>query len=209
MRRSQRASGFTLIEIIATLVIVSVLATFAYIYFGKGFLESVTPVTRLKQTAALHRVMENITADYNVFPKWRSGQSYAAGASVIPSNPNRRYYTCTTAGTSGTTEPDWWSSGPAFTEPTGVKWTDSGSLKTLLPLPTLQTRIGAEGSVQSANEYGKNSDGTYTTYTVVKNRFVRFVNDVEQDDTSGSNNILKVTLQNENGETLTSLFLSD
>jgi hypothetical protein len=43
----------------------------------------------------------------------------------------------------------------------------------------------------------------------VKNRFVRFVNDVEQDDTSGSNYILKVTLQNENGETLTSLFLSD
>ena len=52
MRRSQRASGFTLIEIIATLVIVSVLATFAYVYFGKGFLESITPLTRLKQTAA-------------------------------------------------------------------------------------------------------------------------------------------------------------
>ena len=54
----------------------------------------------------------------------------------------------------------------------------------------------------------KNSDGTYTTYTVVVNRFVRFdTNDKEQDDPSG--NILKVTLQNENGETLTSLFLSD
>ena len=209
MRPTRPASGFTLIEVIATLVIVSVLGTVAYVYFGKGFLESVTPVTRLKQTAALHRIMENITADYNVYPKWRSGEFYAVGANVIPTNSNRHYYTCTSAGTSGTTEPDWWSSGPAFTEPTGVKWTDSGSLKTLLPLPTLQTRIGAEGSVQSANEYGKNSDGTYTTYTVVKNRFVRFVNDVEQDDTSGSNNILKVTLQNENGETLTSLFLSD
>ena len=66
-----------------------------------------------------------------------------------------------------------------------------------------------EGSSQSTNDYGKNSDGTYTKYTVVKNRFVRLVNDVEQDDTGGSNNILKVTLQNENGETLTSLFLSD
>ena len=209
MRPNQRASGFTLIEVIATLVIVSVLGTVAYVYFGKSFLESVTPVTRLKQTAALNRIMENITADYNIYPKWRSGESYAVGARVIPSNPNRRYYTCTTAGTSGTTEPDWWGSGPDFTEPTGVKWTDSGSLKTLLPLPTLRTRIGVEGSSQPANDYGKNSDGTYTKYTVVKNRFVRLVNDVEQDDTGGSNNILKVTLQNENGETLTSLFLSD
>ena len=208
MRPNQRASGFTLIEVIATLVIVSALGTVAYVYFGKSFLESVTPVTRLKQTAALNRIMENITADYNIYPKWRSGESYAVGARVIPSNPNRRYYTCTTAGTSGTTEPDWWGSGPDFTEPTGVKWTDSGSLKTLLPLPTLRTRIGVEGSVQSANEYGKNSDGTYTTYTVVVNRFVRFdTNDKEQDDPNG--NILKLTLQNENGETLTSLFLSD
>ena len=208
MRPNQRASGFTLIEVIATLVIVSVLGTVAYVYFGKSFLESVTPVTRLKQTAALNRIMENITADYNIYPKWRSGESYAVGARVIPSNPNRRYYTCTTAGTSGTTEPDWWGSGPDFTEPTGVKWTDSGSLKTLLPLPTLRTRIGVEGSVQSANEYGKNSDGTYTTYTVVVNRFVRFdTNDKEQDDPSG--NMLKVTLRNENGETLTALFFSD
>ena len=208
MRPSQRASGFTLIEVIATLVIVSALGTVAYVYFGKSFLESVTPVTRLKQTAALNRIMENITADYNIYPKWRSGESYAVGARVIPSNPNRRYYTCTTAGTSGTTEPDWWGSGPDFTEPTGVKWTDSGSLKTLLPLPTLRTRIGVEGSVQSANEYGKNSDGTYTTYTVVVNRFVRFdTNDKEQDDPSG--NMLKVTLRNENGETLTALFFSD
>ena len=208
MRPMHTKLGFTLIEVIATLVIIAVLGTVAYVYFGKGFLESVTPVTRLKQTTALHRIMENITADYNVYRKWRSGESYAAGASVIPFNPNRRYYTCTTAGTSGTTEPDWWGSGPDFTEPTGVKWTDSGSLKTLLPLPTLRTRIGVEGSVQSANEYGKNSDGTYTTYTVVVNRFVRFdTNDKEQDDPSG--NMLKVTLRNENGETLTALFFSD
>jgi len=215
MRPNQRASGFTLIEVIATLVIVSVLGTMAYVYFGKGFLESVTPVTRLKHTAALHRVMENITADYNVFPKWRSGQSYAAGASVIPSNPNRRYYTCTTAGTSGTTEPDWWNSTSTSYTDGSVQWTDSGSLKVLLPLPTLKSRIGVEGSSQPANDYGKNSDGTYTTYTVVKNGFVQFVNEdssllrFKEDVASENNNILKVTLQNENGETLTSLFLSD
>ncbi len=55
-----------------------------------------------------------------------------------------------------------------------------------------------------------NSDGTYTKYTVVKNRFVRFVNGVDQDGAMRKLTIfLKVTLRNENGETLMSLFLSD
>jgi hypothetical protein len=36
------------------------------------------------------------------------------------------------------------------------------------------------------------------------------VNDIDQDsDASGANNILKVTLKNENGETQTALFVSD
>jgi len=36
------------------------------------------------------------------------------------------------------------------------------------------------------------------------------VNDVDQDsDTSGANKILKVTLRNDSGETLTALFFSD
>ena len=213
MRPGRQSCGFTLIEVIATLVIVAVLGTVAYVYFGKGFLESVSPVTRLKHTAALHRVMENIRADYNVYPKWRSGESYAAGARVIPSNPNRRYYTCTTAGTSGASEPVWWSGGPAYTESTGVKWIDSGSLRTLAirPLTVLQTGIGAEGSDQTTNPYGLNPDGaTYTKYTVVRNRFTEFVNGVDQDgDASGLKSILKVTLRNENGEELTAFFVSD
>ena len=73
----------------------------------------------------------------------------------------------------------------------------------------LQQRIGAEGSVQSANEYGKNADGTYTTYTVVTNRFIKLDGGSESDDTAGNNNILKVTLKNDQGETLTAIFYSD
>ena len=216
MRPNQRASGFTLIEVIATLVIVSVLGTMAYVYFGKGFLESVTPVTRLKHTAALHRVMENITADYNVFPKWRSGTNYAKDAPVIPTYFNGHYYKASGGTSSATNEPEWPTTSAGTVVDGTITWTESGRLRDLVPLysstnpKNLKQRIGDEGSVQSTtNDYCKNSDGTHTTYTVVKNRFVRFVNDVEQDDTSGSNYILKVTLQNENGETLTSLFLSD
>jgi prepilin-type N-terminal cleavage/methylation domain-containing protein len=209
--------GFTLIEIIATLVIVAVLGTLVYTYFGKALTESVAPVTQLKQSGALHRVMQNIIADYNVYPKWRRGEAYALNSIVVPSNPNRRYYTCTTGGTSSSTEPDWLNSGPTYTEATGVKWTDSGSLKThpryltanITPLAYIKSKIGAENSEETANEYGKNSDGTYTSYTVVRNRFVQFVNNVEADDAGGANNILKVSLKSATGETLTALFVSD
>jgi len=215
MRPNQRASGFTLIEVIATLVIVSVLGTVAYVYFGKSFLESVTPVTRLKHTAALHRVMENITADYNVFPKWRSGTNYAKDAPVIPTYFNGHYYKASGGTSSATNEPEWPTTSAGTVVDGTITWTESGRLRDLVPLysstnpKNLKQRIGDEGSVQSTtNDYCKNSDGTYTTYTVMVNRFVRFDNnDKEQDDPNG--NILKVTLQNENGETLTSLFLSD
>ncbi len=168
LKSDRHARGFTLIEIIVTLTITAVLATMIFTYFGKAFTESVTSITRLKSSAALQRVMENITADYNVYPKWRSGTNYAAGALVIPLNFNGLYYRCDTAGISGTSEPIWPLGNTPYTETTGtgVQWTKSGRLRTLLPLDTLKTRIDAD---PSTNPYGKNLDGTYTTYTVVKN----------------------------------------
>jgi prepilin-type N-terminal cleavage/methylation domain-containing protein len=216
-KSDRHARGFTLIEIIVTLTITAVLATMIFTYFGKAFTESVTPLTRLKSSAALQRVMENITADANVYPKWRSGATYTSASYVIPTNFNGFYYQCTVAGTSGTSEPTWPLGNAPYTETTGtgVQWTKSGRLRTLLPLLTLQTRIGGagggEGSDQTTKDYGKNPDGiTYTKYNVVRNRFTRFVNDIDQDsDASGANNILKVTLKNENGETQTALFVSD
>ena len=97
--------GFTLIEVIVTIVIVAVLGSMIYVYLGKGFMESVTPVNRLKQSTALHRIMQNITADYNVHPQWRGSTIYAAENYVIPRNFNGYYYKCETGGTSATDEP--------------------------------------------------------------------------------------------------------
>ena len=172
-RLSGYVQGFTLLEIIITLTVTAVLSTMIFTYFGKAFTESVTPITRLKSSAALQRVMENITADYNVYPKWRSGAAYTVNALVIPTNFNGHYYKCTNAGSgvSGATEPNWPQNPGTQTVPesTGMIWTESGSLRTLVPLSTLLTRIGAEGSDQLTNEYGKNPDGiTYTKYTVVE-----------------------------------------
>jgi prepilin-type N-terminal cleavage/methylation domain-containing protein len=212
LKSDSHARGFTLIEIIVTLTITAVLATMIFTYFGKAFTESVIPITRLKSSAALQRVMENITADYNVHPKWRSGATYTSASYVIPTNFNGYYYQCTIAGTSGTSEPTWPLGNTPYTETTGtgVQWTKSGRLRALLALATLRTNIGAEGSDQLTNAYGKNPDGTtYTKYNVVKNGFVQFVSDAEVNDTSGANNILKVTLKSDTGETLTALFLSN
>ncbi|RPH48437.1 MAG: prepilin-type N-terminal cleavage/methylation domain-containing protein [Desulfobacteraceae bacterium] len=192
--------GFTLIEIVVTITIAAVLSTMIFTYFGKVFTESVTPITRLKSSEALQRVMENITADYNVYPKWRKVTAYTSAGYVIPTNFNGHYYRSSGI-TSGTTEPIWpVNNGGTVTDNT-VTWTESGRLRTLLPLSTLQTRIGAEDSDQD-NAYGK--------YHVVRNRFTQFVGSIDQDiDTSGANTILKVTLRNESGETLTVLFVSD
>jgi prepilin-type N-terminal cleavage/methylation domain-containing protein len=201
--------AFTLIEIIITLTVIAVLATMIYTYFGEAFLQSVTPITRLNSSAALQRVMENIRADYNVHPKWRSGATYAGNALVIPTNFNGHYYK-SSGGTSGTTEPTWPLNSAGTVTDNGITWTESGSPWTSTFLTTLSGKIGAEDSDQTANNYGKNPDGTtYMKYNVVRNRFTQFVNDIDQDsDASGANKILKVTLKNDNGETLTALFFS-
>jgi prepilin-type N-terminal cleavage/methylation domain-containing protein len=210
LKTGHNTPGFTLIEIIITLTVTAVLATMIFTYFGKSFSESVTPITHLRTSAALQRVMENIRADYNVYPKWRSGAVYTTSNYVIPTNFNGHYYKCTTAGTSGATEPNWPLNSAGTVTVDGVTWTESGSPWTSAFLTTLKGNIGAEGSDQTANNYGKNPDGTtYTKYNVVRNRFTQFVNDIDQDsDASGANKILKVTLKNDNGETLTALFFS-
>jgi len=192
------ARGFTLIEIVITITLIAILSTMIFTFFGKSVTESVTPITRLKSSEALLTVMENITADYNVYPRWRSGAAYAVNTFVIPTNFNGYYYK-SSDGMSGNTEPDW--SATPIPLDNNITWTESGRIRTLVSLLTLQTRIGAEGSDQ---------DNAYGEYHVVKNRFTRFVDNIDQDsDTTGKNTILKVTLRNESGETMTALFVSD
>lgn len=64
MRRYLNQTGFTLIEIIITLVISGILGAVLYSYFGRTFTSSSNPVVRLKKTFSLQQIVENITADY-------------------------------------------------------------------------------------------------------------------------------------------------
>lgn len=65
-------NGFTLIEIIATILVVGILGTLLFQYFGEGFVNSSKPIERLKQTLELQQVIENINEDYERSPKTES-----------------------------------------------------------------------------------------------------------------------------------------
>ncbi len=116
--------GFTLIEVIAALVIGAITAAMVYSYFNTSLSGSVEPIQRLQQANNLQLVMENIIADYNrlnevnIRYKWRSANPYHLNAVVLPSSGidnnasavsnNGRYYKCTTAGTSYSLgQPSW------------------------------------------------------------------------------------------------------
>ena len=204
------SSGFTLIEIIITLTVTAVLATMIYMYFGKAFSESVTPITRLQKFSCLAKGHGEHPGDYNVI---RNGEAMRLIRPALCDSYElqRTFVQMHHSGNSGSNEPTNWPLNNAGTvTDNGVTWTESGSPWTSTFLTTLKGNIGTESSDQTANNYGKNPDGiTYTKYNVVRNRFTQFVNDIDQDsDASGANKILKVTLKNDNGETLTALFFS-
>ena len=107
--KNNQKSGFTLIEVIITLVIVAVVAAMMTAYFGTGITQSSIPIFRLKGAAKLNDVLEKITAFYSQYPQWQKSTSYAANAVIIPTTPKRTglRYTTSGGGTSGTVEPDW------------------------------------------------------------------------------------------------------
>jgi len=183
-------SGFTLIEIIITVVIVAILGAMILTFLSKSLVDSSEPIRRLRQTSDLNRVMANITADYNKYPKWRSSTLYAGGVMVVPTIRNGHFY-ASGGGTSGSVEPGNWPTASAATvSDGGVTWTESGSL---LTLSNLQTNI---------------NNKNYGTYDIVHNTFVQFPVGYDTETTGGSN-ILKVTIANKQGETLTALFISN
>ena len=70
--------------------------------------------------------------------------------------------------------------------------------KTPAALQTLKTQIGSVNSVQTDPNFG--------SYRIEENQFIRFVSGAEVNDTTGVNSMLKVTISNTNGGTLTQLF---
>ena len=121
-------AGFTLIEVIITLVLIAIVAAMMAAYFGSSITQSSVPIFRLKAAGNLNQIMEKITANYNNEPAtWSPGKPYVLNQIVLPTAWKKKWYQyiCTTAGTSGSTEPTWRTDSTAFTDG-GVTWTYSG-----------------------------------------------------------------------------------
>jgi prepilin-type N-terminal cleavage/methylation domain-containing protein len=56
--------GFSLIELIVTLLVAAILGTFLVVYMGTGIVKSGIPIIWVKQEFTVYEIMEKITADY-------------------------------------------------------------------------------------------------------------------------------------------------
>jgi prepilin-type N-terminal cleavage/methylation domain-containing protein len=113
-------SGFTLIEIIATVVIVSVFSVMMLTLFSDSFIKSSDSLKRILKSSNLSNVMAKIMADYTPYPKWKASTGYSASNKVMPTGMNGRFYICTSSGTSGTSESQWRDYGE--TQDGGARW---------------------------------------------------------------------------------------
>ncbi len=63
-RFRKRDGGFSLVELIVTLVVAAILGTLLVVYMGTGITKSGIPIIWVKQEFTVFKVMERITADY-------------------------------------------------------------------------------------------------------------------------------------------------
>ncbi len=56
--------GFTLIEVIVTLIVAAVMGALLVQFLGTSFLRSADPVIRVKEISSLRQVMDNMTSNY-------------------------------------------------------------------------------------------------------------------------------------------------
>lgn len=90
----------------------------------------------LSTNSKIYRLNDSAVSfvDLTLPPTWRLNTSYSDDSTsanfCIPTVPNNHYYKCTTAGTSGGTEPIWPTTGGTVTDGTAV-WTDMGTYLTL------------------------------------------------------------------------------
>lgn len=214
MRPICYSKGFTLIELIAVMLLVSVVGGMLYSYFNSAFVESYKPLENIQKSYNLHKVMENIIADYTMnYQEWQKRQSgwqkltyYPLQTLIRASGDKGFIYRCTFAGKSGNAEPGGFATGAMdVDEGTGMaRW------KKMDGLSVLKDKIFLPFTSYDYTSYINNN---YGTYIVKENKFIKFVWNTsdsvykEEDIAFGeAETILKVTIANDSGEILTNLF---
>jgi prepilin-type N-terminal cleavage/methylation domain-containing protein len=228
--------GFTLLEVIVSIVIMALLGSMVVTYFGTSLLESSTPILRLKKSTDLQRVMANINANYKKYPVWKKNSPYRYDDIVIPTPYHyigqRFYYKCTTPPSGGgpvnsrDSEPAWSGSGTVNDGATlgTLVWAYQGTLPTLADL---KTSIGDDDHPTTKKyDYGQDgkvcvSDSDCASGSLCKDeatlkrcKFGYYVIENKYITFDASNNeqevtsgdILKVSIKNDSGEILSALF---
>ena len=163
-RENDSESGFTLIEVIITIVIVAVVAAMMTSYFGTSITQSSIPIFRLNAVASLNEILEKISAQYGQYPRWKPNTTYAAGTIIVPTTLNRNGFKYITGGGTSCSspspcpEPTWPAAG---TVPDGsLTWTQNGAAPTLAPLVD---QAWQSGKIYSANSIVVNGSNQYVT----------------------------------------------
>jgi prepilin-type N-terminal cleavage/methylation domain-containing protein len=235
-QKNASESGFTLIEVIITIVLVAIVAAMMTAYFGKGITQSSLPIFGVKDAGKLNEIMEKISAEYSQHPQWQKSKDYAAETIIVPTPTQiTGLLYKASKGLSGTTEPTWPIPGTTVTvagvgnhvclvppDPlctvtdNGVTWQLYGTAPTLA---LLRNQITAKATT---TYYGYE-------YSVIDNVFIKFdpevvkpdgtrekpekvLHDEDATDTTDVDygKYLKVTIalaSNPTGEKLTTLFV--
>lgn len=206
-RNKKNPKGFTLIEVIVTLVLIVVFAALFIMFFGTSILKSHEPRENLVKSRDLQQVMANIVADYKPYPVWKPKQRYESGEKIIPTtfspSGQRWWYKCVQAGDSGAFEPDPWTNLATLIDDGGVKW-QYQSTPPLLTLKELKEKIGPEDETSKKTEYDKSTN--QYGYYVIENRWIDFDPSTKTEISTNDQNILKVTIGIETGERISALF---
>ena len=64
--RIRNSRGFTLIEVIVSLVVAAILGTIIYTFIGSTVVQSANPVLLAQKGAYLNGIIENMTGDYKL-----------------------------------------------------------------------------------------------------------------------------------------------
>ena len=200
-------AGFTLLEIILTIIVSSILGTILYSYFNAMLYGNDSPA-KLQRMYDLQTVMEKITAHYdeiagkNTAEKWEAGRPYNLGEKAVSrSELYGHLYICTKAGISGSDEPVWPTAPAANITDGTVTWQEDGG-----ELDALVSKLSApvSGTPPTPDAVW---DYRYGRYGIVSYGFIRFDGGIETPAPSGSaQNLLKISIRNEDGYSLTALF---
>ena len=118
-RHTPKQSGFTLVEVIAAIVVVAVFSAIMLVLLSDSFIKSMDSARRFSKSSAISEVMANIMMDYEPYPKWKASTIYSATNKVFPTGMNGFFYVCTVSGTSGASEPQWRD---GETQDGGARW---------------------------------------------------------------------------------------